>query len=83
MKNADGMTLGWGMAACTWLAARVEAEAFVEMQQDGTARVTCGTQDIGGGTYTVIAQMVSHETGVPLNKVHVVIGDSAFASGPL
>ena len=82
MKNAEGMTLGWGMAACTWMAARVESEAFLEIRQDGTARVACGTQDIGGGTYTVIAQIVSHETGVPLHKVQVVIGDSALPPGP-
>jgi hypothetical protein len=27
--------------------------------------VSCGMQKIGDGTYAVIAQMVSHETGVP------------------
>ena len=83
MKNAEGMTLGWGMAACTWIAARMEAEATVELLQDGTARVACGTQDIGTGTYTVIAQMVSHETGVPVDKVEVVLGDSALPPGPI
>jgi xanthine dehydrogenase YagR molybdenum-binding subunit len=83
MKNAEGMTLGWGVAACTWMAARVQTEAAVEVRQDGTARVTCGTQDIGGGTYTAIAQMVSHETGIPLQKVEVVIGDSDLPPGPL
>src|SRR5580698_8000360 len=46
----DGVTLGWGVATCAWLAARSEAEASVELRQDGTARVACGTQDIGGGT---------------------------------
>jgi xanthine dehydrogenase YagR molybdenum-binding subunit len=79
----DGMTLGWGVAACTWIAARTEAEATVELRQDGSARVVCGTQDIGGGTYTVIAQMVSHETGVPVNKVDVVLGDSSLPPGPI
>ena len=59
MKNADGLTVGWGMAACSWITARTEAEAGVEIRQDGTVRVACGTQDIGGGTYTAIAQMVS------------------------
>ena len=81
--NADGLTLGWGMAACTWIAARTEAEATVELCQDGTARVTCGTQDIGGGTYTAIAQIVAHEVGVPIQKVNVVLGDSALPPGPI
>jgi xanthine dehydrogenase YagR molybdenum-binding subunit len=83
MKNADGLTIGWGVAACTWIAARTESEATVEIRQDGTVRVTCGTQDIGGGTYTAIAQIVSHETGVPVNKIEVVLGDSALPPGPI
>jgi xanthine dehydrogenase YagR molybdenum-binding subunit len=82
MKH-DGLTLGWGMAACSWLAARIETEATVELLQDGSARVACGTQDIGGGTYTVIAQVVSHETGVPVNRVDVVLGDSSLPPGPI
>ena len=51
----DGVTLGWGMAACSWIAARFGATASVEFRADGTARVACGTQDIGTGTYTVLA----------------------------
>ncbi|HEY4354850.1 MAG TPA: xanthine dehydrogenase family protein molybdopterin-binding subunit [Acidobacteriaceae bacterium] len=81
--NRDGLTLGWGVAACTWIAARTEAEATVELQQDGTVRVVCGTQDIGGGTYTAIAQIASHETGVPLDRIEVVLGDSALPPGPI
>src|SRR3954453_1816812 len=83
MKNAEGLTLGWGMAACTWMATSSDAEATVELRQDGTARVVCGTQDIGGGTYTVVAQMVSHETGVPVHRVEVVLGDSSLPAGPI
>jgi xanthine dehydrogenase YagR molybdenum-binding subunit len=82
MKH-DGLTLGWGVAACTWIAARTEAEATVELRQDGTVRVVCGTQDIGGGTYTAIAQIASHETGVPLDRIEVVLGDSALPPGPI
>jgi xanthine dehydrogenase YagR molybdenum-binding subunit len=83
MKNTEGLTVGWGMAACTWMATRIDAEASVEIRQDGTARVVCGAQDIGGGTYTVVAQMVSHETGVPVHKVEVVLGDSSLPPGPI
>ncbi|RZU39516.1 xanthine dehydrogenase family protein molybdopterin-binding subunit [Edaphobacter modestus] len=79
----DGLTLGWGVAACSWIAARIETEASVELRQDGTARIACGTQDIGGGTYTVMAQVVSHETGLPLNKIDVVLGDSSLPPGPI
>jgi xanthine dehydrogenase YagR molybdenum-binding subunit len=83
MKNAEGMTLGWGVAACSWGAMRTEAQATVELLADGTARVTCATQDIGGGTYTIFAQLVSHETGIPVNKVDVVLGDTRLPDGPI
>src|SRR6478752_7333107 len=62
----DGLTLGWGMASCAWIAARFAAEASVQLRDDGTARVASGTQDIGTGTYTNLAQMVSQRTGLPL-----------------
>src|SRR5438270_6565089 len=35
----NGLTLGWGMAGCTWVAARFPAEASVHLRDDGTARV--------------------------------------------
>jgi xanthine dehydrogenase YagR molybdenum-binding subunit len=79
----DGVTLGWGVATCAWLAARSETEASVELRQDGSARVACGTQDLGGGTYTVLAQIVSHATGIPVNRIDVVLGDSALPTGPI
>src|SRR5207237_9304159 len=79
----DGLTLGWGMAGCAWLAARFPAEATVHLRDDGTARVACGTQDIGTGTYTVLAQLASQKTGVPLDKVEVALGDTSLPPGPI
>jgi xanthine dehydrogenase YagR molybdenum-binding subunit len=79
----DGLTLGWGMAGCAWIAARFPAEASVELRNDGTARVACGTQDIGTGTYTILAQLAAHKTGVPLDKVEVALGDTSLPEGPL
>src|SRR5205823_2213291 len=79
----DRLTLGWGMASCAWVAARFEAEASVQLRDDGTARVACATQDIGTGTYTILAQLASQKTGVPLNKVEVALGDSSLPAGPI
>ena len=78
----DGLTLGWGMAGCSWIAARFPAEASVQLRDDGTARVACGTQDIGTGTYTILAQLASQKTGVPLDKVEVALGDTSLPAGP-
>jgi xanthine dehydrogenase YagR molybdenum-binding subunit len=79
----DGLILGWGMAGCAWVAARFPAEASVELRDDGTARVASGTQDIGTGTYTILAQLTSQKTGVPLDKVEVALGDTSLPEGPV
>ena len=79
----NGLTLGWGMAGCAWIAGRFDAEASVEMRDDGTARVACATQDIGTGTYTNLAQLASEKTGVPLAKVEVALGDTSLPPGPI
>lgn len=79
----DGLTLGWGMAGASWIAARFPAAATVELNDDGTARVACGTQDIGTGTYTILAQLVAEKTGVPLSKIEVVLGDTTLPEGPI
>ena len=79
----DGVTLGWGMAGCSWMAARFPAEASVELRDDGTARVACGTQDIGTGTSTNLAQLAADRTGVPLGKIEVALGDTVLPPGPL
>src|SRR6266540_779703 len=79
----DGLTLGWGMAGCAWLAARFPADATLQLRDDGTVRVACGTQDIGTGTYTNLAQIASQKTGVPLDKVEAVLGDTLLPPGPI
>jgi xanthine dehydrogenase YagR molybdenum-binding subunit len=79
----DGLTLGWGMAGCAWIAARFPAEASVQLRDDGTVRVACGTQDIGTGTYTILAQLAAEKIGVPLEKIEAVLGDTLLPAGPL
>ncbi len=79
----DEFILGWGMAGAAWVAARFPAEASVQLRDDGSARVASGTQDIGTGTYTILAQLVSEKTGVSLDKVEVVLGDTSLPPGPI
>jgi xanthine dehydrogenase YagR molybdenum-binding subunit len=79
----DGLTFGWGMAGCSWIAGRFPAEANIELRDDGTVRVACATQDIGTGTYTILAQLASDKIGVPLDKIEVTLGDSSLPAGPI
>jgi xanthine dehydrogenase YagR molybdenum-binding subunit len=81
MRKGD-LVLGWGVAAASWGAGRGVCDMSVSLRHDGTALVSCGTQDIGTGTYTVLAQVVSDKTGIPVDKVDVVLGDSSLPPGP-
>jgi xanthine dehydrogenase YagR molybdenum-binding subunit len=75
--------IGYGMAACNWDAYRTPAEAQVSLRADGTAYAICGVQDIGTGTYTIVAQVVSSITGIPLDKIEVELGNSSFPPAPV
>src|SRR5689334_14740547 len=79
----DGLTLGWGMAGAAWIAGRFAADANMQLHDDGTVRVACATQDIGTGTYTILAQLAAEKIGVPLDKIEVDLGDSALPDGPI
>jgi xanthine dehydrogenase YagR molybdenum-binding subunit len=79
----DGLALGWGVAGCSWIAARFPAAVYIQLRDDGTCRVASATQDIGTGTYTNLAQLASARTGVPLEKVEVELGDTSFPEGPI
>lgn len=81
MRKGD-LILGWGVACASWGAGRGVSETAVSLRSDGTARVSSGTQDIGTGTYTVMAQVVSDKTGIPIEKINVVLGDSSLPPGP-
>ncbi len=79
----DGLTLGWGMVGCTWIADRFDAKVSLELRDDGTARIASATQDIGTGTYTVLALLASERLGLPVDKIEVVLGDTGLPPGPL
>lgn len=79
----DGLTLGWGVAGCSWIAVRTGCEATVDLMSDNTVRVSTATQDIGTGTYTVLSQIISNKLGIPHDRIEVVLGDSSLPAGPI
>lgn len=81
--RSDGKILGWGLAGASWVAMRLPCTAVVEFCDNGRLCVRCGTQDIGTGTYTVFAQVVNDKTGIPLDKIDVILGDSSLPEGPM
>ncbi|KPW39966.1 Aldehyde oxidase and xanthine dehydrogenase family protein [Pseudomonas amygdali pv. mellea] len=82
MREGDEI-IGYGMGACNWEAYQVPTDARVILRSDGTALAQCGLQDIGTGTYTIVAQTVSQLTGIPVERVEVELGSSSFPAGPV
>ena len=64
MRKGD-LIVGWGVASAAWGAYRSPCLANVLLRDDGSARVSCATQDIGTGTYTIFAQVVSEKNRDP------------------
>ncbi|MDQ3937183.1 MAG: molybdopterin-dependent oxidoreductase, partial [Chloroflexota bacterium] len=53
--------------------------AIVRLLHDGSVTVMAGTSDMGQGARTVLAQVAGQELGVGLERVNVVMGDTAAA----
>ena len=80
----DGRDLiGWGMATASYPANRQKASAKVHIDAQGKVLVQACTQDLGTGTYTVLAQIVADALATPLERLTVEIGDSQFPEGPV
>ena len=83
MRTADGLLVGWGMASATYPANRSAAGAVVRVLADGTATVSSATQDIGTGTYTIMAQVAADALGLPVAQVQAQLGDSTMPQAPV
>jgi len=74
--------VGYGMATATYPANRMGASANVKIYKDGNVEVSCCTQDIGTGTYTILTQIASDALGIPTDRIKVKLGDSLLPKGP-
>lgn len=77
------MLVGFGMATATYPAFRWPASAIVRMEKDGRTVVRSGTQDLGTGSYTVYAQIAAEVLEIPIERVHVELGDTDLPKAPL
>jgi len=80
----DGRVLiGMGMATSTYPTNRMPASALVRVMANGDVLVQSGTQDLGTGTYTTMAQVAADILGVAVERVRVELGDSRFPPAPV
>jgi len=77
------MLIGWGMATAVYPARRSPASAKARMNPGGTFVVYAGTQDVGGGTYTIMTQIAADALGVPASAVTFHLGDTRYPETPV
>ncbi len=75
--------IGYGMATATYPANRSAAQAVVRMLPGGRMFVGSGTQDLGTGTYTIMAQQAAAGLGIDPSLVEVKLGDSTLPKAPV
>lgn len=77
-ERGDRVQLGIGVACYVEITAGGQAAEFgaVEVHDDGSATVRCGTLSHGQGHQTAFAMLVSDQTGIPLDRITLVDGDT-------
>lgn len=80
----DGRYLiGMGMATATYPAFTAPASAKAKMLADGSVVVQSSTHDMGGGTATVMAQLIADTLNFPFEKVCFEYGDTRLPKAPV
>jgi CO/xanthine dehydrogenase Mo-binding subunit len=74
---------GIGVAQSVWYRfVDMDSSCEVRVAKDGSVEVLSAVQDIGGGTKTILAQVVAEEFGIPPQSVQVRVGDTRYPIGP-
>ncbi len=79
-ERGDTVQLGIGVASYVEITAGGGSGEFgkVEVAADGSATVYCGTLSHGQGHQTAYAMIVSDQTGIPIDRIALIDGDTAL-----
>jgi xanthine dehydrogenase YagR molybdenum-binding subunit len=80
--SRDGVRIGWGMATATYPGRRMAAGCRVTTRPDGHVEFASATHEVGNGVRTVMSQIASDVSGLPLTQISFHSGDSAFPPAP-
>ncbi|MGI9076334.1 MAG: xanthine dehydrogenase family protein molybdopterin-binding subunit [Gemmatimonadaceae bacterium] len=76
-SNSESLRRGFGMASQCWgTGGGPPAYATVRVNNDGSADVLTGSQDLGTGARTIFAQIAAEALGARLQDVRVTLGDT-------
>jgi CO/xanthine dehydrogenase Mo-binding subunit len=77
VRSRSRFLRGRGMASLVWSAGGgPPAYASVRVNADGTVEVLTGSQDLGTGSRTVLAQIAAESIGARIGDVRTVLGDT-------
>ncbi|QZH68453.1 xanthine dehydrogenase family protein molybdopterin-binding subunit [Mycolicibacterium farcinogenes] len=77
-----GVQIGWGMATATYPGRRMPAGCRVDTDGNGFVRFSSATHEIGTGVRTVMTQVAADATGLAMDRVSFMSGDSSFPTAP-
>ena len=77
----EGKLVGWGMAAATFPGNRIGTSVTVQLFGDGKVKVMTSGNDIGTGSYTMVAMTAAEALGISVDHIQVELGDSNFPNG--
>ncbi len=75
--------IGYGMATAIYGANRSASQAVVRLLPNGRGYVGAATQDLGTGTYTIMAQTAADALGLAPTQIDVKLGDSTLPKAPV
>ncbi len=83
-QHTEGNNLiGMGMATATYPANRSSASAVIRILPGGKIFIGSGTQDLGTGMYTMMAQTTASAFNLDPKLVEVKLGDSTLPKAPV
>ncbi len=82
-ERQSAVQRGLGVSLHTWGGRGHSSNCEVTVHPDGSVEARIGSQDIGTGTRTIVAQVLAETFGLGLHQVRVSLGDSIHPqSGP-
>jgi xanthine dehydrogenase YagR molybdenum-binding subunit len=78
LRREGRWLIGTGVAASTYPAVQLPANAFVQVDAAGNYQVRIDASDVGNGAWTVLTQIAADALEVPIDRVQLEIGDSSL-----
>ncbi|WP_410813513.1 xanthine dehydrogenase family protein molybdopterin-binding subunit [Micromonospora sp. 067-2] len=83
MTADDGSAIGWGVAIGAYPCSNVPAITRLRADASGSLLLHVGGHEMGQGIRTAITETVITDLGVPADRVHIDLGDTAVVPQPL